>query len=225
MSTISDFVPKVRSRMGGRTDIDARITDWLAQAYQELAEYDLETLETSDTFATVDGTDSYAYPTDARAIKSLVLLNDTTPVPLTKKNINIVRRYQTANEAVPAIWAPYGANILLRPVPNDTYTVNRDYWLKPQIDIEDSESTKNAVDVLLPLDWNEILIASAVEKGHLELVERDKAMEVHQLIHGDPHPTKGFPGMLKERLNRNAMENASSEYGMRPRIRRYTSGR
>jgi len=101
-----------------------------------------------------------------------------------------------------------------------------DYWKKPAIGAEvTDEDTINAALVELPDDWFEILKQAATQKGHLALEEMDKASMVRQLLNGDPNSAKGFPGMIKERLTRNASENSLSDYGLRPRLRRYTSTR
>lgn len=223
MPTIGDLVPKVRFELGNRTDIDDKITSWLIDAYRELCMgYDLETLETSVQNLTVSGIDTYAYPDDARAMKSLFVVQSNQPIEVKKKNIQVVRRYQVNGMGVPVIWAPFGSQYLVRPVPNGEWTLLVDYWRVPTIDETDTASM-NTTEVELPDDWFEILVFSAAERGHAKLQEADKAQAVHMTLHGDPNPQKGWPGILKERTNRNAAENAISDYGLRPRIRRYTS--
>lgn len=228
-SVLSDFIPQVRPKLGGRTDIDDRISQWLLEAYRELTMgYDFETMEKSTQDLTVPGTDIYAYPTDARALKAITLVDATvasaSPIQPKKKNIQVVRRYQVGIQGAPAVWAPFSSSYILRPVPDLSYTIYLDYWKKPTVDLT-SISTINSTAIELPDDWLDILVYLATEKGHAELQETDKAQAVHQLVHGDPNPSKGFPGMIREHTNRNAKENGISDYGLRPRIRRYTSGR
>jgi len=225
--TLGSFVPSVRFNLGNRTDIDDQISGWLRDAYREIAMgYPLETLEESTEDATVSGIDTYSYPENARGLKSLVVMNGVQPVPLTKKNIQVVRRYQINTPGIPSIWAPFGSQYIMRATPNGTYTILIDYWKKPALDAdEDDVDAINACEAELPDDWFEILKQSATQKGHLDLQEADKAGAVRQLLNGDPHSQNGWPGMIKERLNRNASENSLGNFGMRPRIRRYTSGR
>ncbi len=221
--TIGDLVPKVKLKLGGRTDINARITEWLMDAYREIAmAYDFETLETSTSDICSPGSDTYLYPPQARALKSVVLMNGSTPVPIRKKNIQVVRRYQTGNPGLPALWAPFGNSYILRPAPNKGYPILLDFWRKPDFG-DETEATVNAVLVELPDDWIEILKLSATERGHAGLIEFDKSQAIHQVLHGDPDPNKGNPGLLKQHGSRNNAENQISDYGFRPRIRRYTS--
>lgn len=220
MATLGTYVSKLAGKIGGRTDINDKITQWLMESYREIAmSYDLETLETSVEVTWVVGTAEYAYPDDARAIKAFTYLQGNSPVVVTKKDIRIVRRHPLATGA-PAIWAPFGAEYILRPVPNLAYVATIDYWRKPDID-ETSSTTINQTEIELPDDWIEVFLQLAKQKAHNDLTEMDKAQATHQLLFGDPNSSKGFPGMIKERLNRNAAENAVSSYGMRPRVRPY----
>lgn len=222
---LSDFTDKVKFNLGNRSNIDDRIRNWLVDAYREIAMgYPLETLELSVVSSTVQDIDAYDYPDDARAIKALTITNNNSPVPLIPKNIQVIRRYQVTTTGVPAIWCGWQNQMLLRAVPNGAYPLYIDYWQKPVVDETDSD-TIDATSIQLPDDWFEILVQAATQKGHSDLQEKDKAMALRQLLNGDPDSSKGFPGMIKERLTRNAAESSMSNYGMRPRIRRYTSGR
>jgi hypothetical protein len=230
MPTLGDFIPQVKWNLGNRTDIDDKLSLWLRDAYREISMgYDLETLEVQGANVCVPGIDTYDYPVDARAIKALTLIDPSnssaTPVQPRKKNIEIVRRYQLGGSGgTPAVWAGFGGQYIMRPVPNLAFNIEIDYWQKPNITATETDSaTINSTEVLLPEDWFEILVTSATQKGHLGLEELDKAQTVRALLNGDPNSAKGWPGMIKERLNRNAAENGISEYGVRPRIRRYTS--
>jgi len=225
--TLGSFVAAVRFNLGNRTDIDDQISLWLRDAYREIAMgYPLETLEVSVENSTVSGIDTYDYPDDARGLKSLVVMNGVQPVPLTKKNIQVVRRYQINTPGIPSIWASFGSQFIMRATPNGTYPILIDYWKKPALAADEADvSVINACEAELPDDWFEILKQSATQKGHLDLQEADKAMAVRQTLNGDPHSQNGWPGMIKERLNRNASENSLGNFGMRPRIRRYTSGK
>jgi hypothetical protein len=50
--------------------------------------------------------------------------------------------------------------------------------------------------ILLPRDWNEVLIMAAVQRGFIELMEYEKATAVHQQIYGDPKNRDGQPGLI-----------------------------
>lgn len=234
MPTLGDFAPQVRWNLGNRTDIDDKIAIWLRDAYREITMgYDLETMEQSTEDSASPGEDTYAYPENARAIKALTFVDPTnsttTPIQPKKKNIQVVRRYPKGTAAsgnTPAVWAPFGSNYLVRPAPNKVYIIEIDFWALPNITAEENDtSTIEETPALLPEDWFEILVVSATQKGHVGLEELDKASGLRQQLNGDPNSSKGWPGMIKERLNRTAAENGISDYGVRPRIRPYTSGR
>ena len=226
MPTLGSFVAQVRPKLGNRTDIDDRISQWLLESYREIySNYDLETLEeTDESMSTVAGTDGYDYPDTARAIKSIILLQGVQPIYPKKKDIRVVRKYQVTTQGVPAIWAPFANKFIFRPTPDLVYPMVIDFWIKPEVDTT-STVTINATEVLLPDDWYDVLIMGATERGHHELQETDKAQATHQILFGDPNPSKGFPGWIKEKLNRGAAENAVSDYGIRPRVRSYGRGR
>src|SRR5262245_38016293 len=225
--TLGIFIPQMQTKLGGRTDIDSDITLWLKDAYRDLTmSYPFETLEKTvdpPTFTT-PGVDTYPYPSDARGMKALTIINGTTPFSLKKKNIEIVRRYETGRRGTPAVWTPYGANFIIRASPDKAYQLIEDYWKKPNID-ETSNETIQATHIELPDDWFEVLVYDAVERAHQSLQEFDKAQAVHTQLHGDPNPSKGFPGMIREKQTRDSSENVLSDYGMRPRVRRFGSVR
>lgn len=225
MATFDDQLPQLRFELGGRTDIDDRILGWQKEAYREIGmAYPFEELEESTQDITVPNVDAYDYPPTARAIKALTIVDGDSPYEVKKKNIIVVRRYQVNKPGRPAIWAPYGNQFLLRAVPDKAYTLLIDFWEKPQIDETDSDTLK-ATEIKLPDDWLEIHLYATLERAHKGLNEFDKAAAVHQTLHGDPNPQKGFPGLYRERTIRNTAENPVSDYGMRPRIRPYGSTR
>jgi len=222
---LGSFIPEVRFNLGNRTDLDDKISLWLRDAYYEIAMgYPLETLELTVENATVAGIDTYDYPDNARGLKALTLMNGRQPVNIVKKNIQVVRRYQINTPGIPSIWAPFGNSFIMRATPNGNYPLIIDYWQTPNIAPDESDTgIINDTETQLPADWFEILKQSATQKGHNDLQEADKAQAVRQMLNGDSNSSKGWPGMIKERLNRNASENSLSDYGLRPRVRRYTS--
>lgn len=225
--TISSFIDPVRWNLGNRTDIDDRITGWIKQAYREIAMgFPLETLEQTESGTTAPGVSEYSYPQNARGLKAFVVFVNNQPIPLVPKNIEVIRRYQSISRGVPSIFCGFNDQAILRPVPNGVYPFTMDYWQKPNINADETViATINSTEVMLPDDWFEVLEQMATQKGHVALEEFDKASAVRQILNGDPDSSKGWPGMIKERTNRVASENVISNFGLRPRIRRYTSGR
>lgn len=224
--TFADYLPTVRRDLGGRTDIDDRIRTWMTESYREIAmNYDLETLQTNVAITFSPNVDpAFDYPADARAIKALTLVNQSTssPVELKKRNMAVIRKYPSTPGGTPAIWAPENNSIFVRPVPLINYDGTIDYWRKPTID-QTSSTTLDTTQVELPDDWIEIFTKAAVMRGHMGLTEFDKAVQVRTLLHGDPNPQVGWPGLIAERNTRDSSEKAVSDFGMRPRLRRYGS--
>src|SRR5262245_58186120 len=113
--TLGSFIPQMVSKLGGRTDLNSSITRWLKDAYRDLAmSYPFETLESTFVATTTPGLDTYPYPTNTRGMKALTLINGTTPFSMKKKNIEVVRRYETGKRGTPAVWTPYGDNFIIR---------------------------------------------------------------------------------------------------------------
>src|SRR5437762_1570899 len=184
MSTILDRVERVRSMLGNRRDLDARIVSWLRDSYIELGMgYPFEELEDSALVDVTPGVDKYEYPTTSvlngsdtvgfttRAIKSVTLmLGNGSTIPLRRRNIKFLDRY-SSTPGRPSIYAPYHNVIVIRPVPNaDPVKLLWRIWLKPKLEL-DTIST----EILLPEDWLEVLDYMAAFRGHTELLERDKA--------------------------------------------------
>lgn len=222
MALISDRVTNVRLKLGNRSDLDLRIKNWLADAYIDLgSNLPFEELEDTITDALVPNIDSYVYAAQVRAVKALTLIlpnGDTRP--LHKKHIINIRRYSTTGSGDPAIWAPFKRVAYLRPIPRQAYPLLWDVWTKPQIDL--SAGDPGATQILLSDDWLEIIDYCATLRGHIELLERDKAGEIRMLLYGDPkHPDQ--LGLVPAKLRQKAAENVAEDYGIRPRTRRYTS--
>lgn len=219
-TTIGDLVPVVTSLLGNRTDLATKAAQWIKFGYYDLATtLPFETLEDTETNQTTYGIDSYDYPETARAIKSLSLSVQNAPRQLNKKNIQVIDQYQTQNPAVPAIWAPFGSQYVLRPVPNGTYPMIVRFWVTPQFAAVITDTV-----IMVPPDWIEIVSYEAQMRGYLDLQEPDKAANIRLILYGNPMKP-GMPGLIKQRLTRIQAESSNANYGMRPRTTRYTNVR
>jgi hypothetical protein len=93
--------------------------------------------------------------------------------------------------SLPTEWYRYSGFIGFNPVPDLTYQVqSRTVRMHPINDIELSQTV-----ILLPRDWNEILIWAAVQRGFAELMEYEKSDKIHTLLYGDPN-NKAQPGLV-----------------------------
>lgn len=219
MATIGNQVSAVASLLGGRTDLNSQISNWLAAGYRDIAStVPLETLEDTEDGICVSGIGEYDYPSSARAIKALSIQvpagSPKSSRPLYKRNVDIIDRYVGVLPGVPAVWAPFNTEIVMRPVPNDSYPFIVRFWQKPQI-----AATVNDTVLKVPDDWLEIITYEAQMRGYIDLQEPDKAAGIRTLLYGQGDPRK--PGLIKQRLTRIQAESSNANYGMRPRITRY----
>lgn len=232
MATIADRIPRVRKRLGNRSDADSRILDWLRDAYIELGNgYCFAELEDYFEDAMIVGQDIYDYPTMdtlkgsihdtflTRAIRSLtVVLQSGSRIPLRRKSKKTIDVYSVTN-GTPAVYCSYAKQIIVRQPPNYAFTLKWSVWVKPQI-TADIFST----EILLPDDWLEILDLSAAMRGHADLGEPEKAQQAYEQMHGGTDPSTGrrWPGLIQQRKNLAQMEVGDEDYSFDPRVRSYT---
>lgn len=119
-------------------------------------------------------------------------------------------RFQPLN-SLPTQWYRFNKFIGFNPVPDKPYQV------QPRIlrfhPINDNVLTMTII--LLPREWNHILVLAAVEHGFIEYNEYEKANAVHMLLYGDPDRPKD-PGLIKKAKRRNERERWRSSAQLRP---------
>jgi len=172
------------------------------------------------------GTDLYPYPSDCRGIVTLTIVQpDGTTLPIRRRNIKVLRRFTTISGSwgPPTIYASFGRQIYVRPVPDQGYNFYWDYWMYPTL----TQPWANVANtpVMVPPDWYEIVRFAAVMRGHMALLERDKAAEIKQLLYGNPDDPNAPPGLIKAKILQKASENVDSEFAIRPLTRRYTQAK
>lgn len=93
--------------------------------------------------------------------------------------------------SLPTEWYRYSGIIGFNPIPDVPYQVQaRTVRMHP---INDNQL--NQTIILLPRDWNEVLVMAAVQRGFIELMEYEKANKVHTQLYGDPD-NKAQPGLI-----------------------------
>jgi hypothetical protein len=234
--TIANREVNVSMKLGNRPDLNqpapgsgntySRIDGWLRDAYISIAySRTFEQSEQTITFQTVPNQDTYSYPPNVRAIKSLVGKNvqNGAPIIVDWKDINYIRKYSTGNPqpnipylGTPSIVAPWGSSVIFRPIPdNIPYLFYLDCWMKPII-----YKNLNTTQLQVPDDWLEIIDYEAAMRGHAELLERDKAIEIAQLLNGWTDPSgKTTPGLIERLQNRNQAQAPYVDYGIQPKYR------
>jgi hypothetical protein len=230
---ISDITPEVAYMLGNRTDLTigdpSKVDIWVRDAYLELAmNYPFDELEDSVNDNFVQGVDTYEIPTEGRGIKALTLVfpaGGREPRPIRRRHIRNIRRYQTTNQGPPAIYAPLTPagqprSIIVRPVPDQSYSIIWDVWTLPTIQ-SDVEQTQ----IMMPADWLEVLRYAACIRGHVELQEQDKAQDKRTFLYGgqDAQTGRQVPGIIKQRMLSRMADQDDVEYNIVPRVRRYTS--
>jgi hypothetical protein len=238
MATIAERAVRVLSMLGNRTDLVSKIEGWVRDAYFEFGmKYDFEELEETHNLAITgaNNNNTYTYPTltlnnnswYVRGIKALTLFgnNNTRVIPLIKKDIKWLDRLPET-QGSPAIFCSFKNSIIMHPTPNTDWTLRWRVWLKPRIEIEDNNNNlhMNSTEILLPEDWLELIDYGAALRGHVDLLERDKAGEIMQLLFGSEDPRNGrkIPGLISQRLLRRHAESPMNDWGMRPKRMGYT---
>jgi len=127
-------------------------------------------------------------------------------------------RSQFSVTSLPTNWYRFAGNIGFDPVPDKAYQVQmRALKFHPITD-----NQLNQTVILLPRDWNEILVWAAAERGFMELLEYEKAQQIHVLLYGDPkYPAR--PGVINGRKKKREQEAWRESSPLRPVVRTYCS--
>jgi len=226
--TINSLVTTVALALGNRADLASgappRIAGYLADSYKEIAcGYLFEELEMNFEDQFLQNNDTYNYPAGMRSIKCVTAFDVSgNPREVRQRALRNVRRYPTYTQSIPEIYAPFNQSgqyqILVRPVPDQTYSFTWDGYAFPTITVDVISTV-----IQLPLNWIEVLTKAATMRGHIDLLERDKAGEIHQFLYGGWDKASGrfMPGLVRQLTTKRVDEYVNSEFAIQPRIRRY----
>jgi hypothetical protein len=121
--------------------------------------------------------------------------------------------------SLPTEWYRFADTIGFTPVPDKAYQVQARILRQHPI----NDNQLNQTQILIPREWNEILVWAAVERGFMEYLEYEKATKVHILLYGDPkHPDR--VGLIEGRKKRREMEGFRTEQALRPVYRKMMYG-
>lgn len=231
----------------------SRIDNWLWQSYLNIGmSYSFEFSEDTFTGQWTVGMDFIAYPSGARMIKSIAFYQQNgTAIKISWKDMNYLRRYPVTQATIPvingipsvgppSIVAPFSDKLYVRPyADSNIYSFIADLWLKPAQIVGQDDPTANppyvsqgsadigSTVIQVPDDWLEVVDLGAALRGHISLLEREKAQEIQQLLFGFTVPTSGkfTPGLIATMYNRRQAQAPAMDYNIQPRQakRSYTS--
>jgi hypothetical protein len=233
--TIGQLVPEVIYKVENRTTDTARAAVWLRDSIIEIssnADYrdDFDQLQEFGNPVNLQiGVQEYPeapwIPTGDVNLATLdFLIWLDYPTNLIRKKLEQMSfqesdRFQPLN-SLPTQWYRFNANIGFNPVPDQPYQVQPRILRFHPI----NDANLPATTILLPREWNHILVYAAVEHGFIEYGEYEKAGSVHQLLYGDPDRPKE-PGLIKKTLRRLTRERWRSTQPLRPSYKPVMWGR
>lgn len=243
---IQQLENEVLLRCENKTSDVGRVDVWLRDALLEITsnpdfrnEFDLleeygptYNLQGGNTFGTLGGSGavqeypfSNIVPSGDYNVATLdVLIWQDPPTNSIRRKL-ILSHYQKADNfqptfSLPTEWYRFADTIGFTPVPDKNYQIQARILRQHPI----NDSQLNQTQILIPREWNEILVWAAVERAFMEYLEYEKAGKVHQLIYGDPkHPER--PGLIEGRKKRREMEAHRTESALRPIYRPCSWGR
>lgn len=222
----TDVLLKTENRVRDTSRVDVWLRDALIEISSnpdwrsEFSELELPATPVSLTPNVQEYDESIIIPSiDLAATLDIMLWTDP---PTNSNRIRLDNRdYQYADRVSqypgqPTYWYRFSSLIGFVAVPDQPYRVlARAYKNHPINDV-----TLNQTTILLPRDWNEILVYAAVERGYIELGEYEKAAKVHNLLYGDPKEP-GRPGIINGRKKKKERENWRSTRSLNVKVRPY----
>jgi len=229
----------------GANGSPSRVDNWIYQSYLNIAmTYPFHESEATVSGQWTAGMDFIAYPPGARRFDSIAFYQPNgTAIKISWKDIQYLRRYPSNIPTIPvtngllsvgppSIVAPHGEKLYVRPYADSViYSWIGDIWLKPQqLPGEDAPDATppyvaqgtldiGATEIQVPDDWLEIVDLGAILRGHISLIEREKAQEVQQLLFGFTMPSsnKMVPGLIAQALSRRQAQAPIMDYNIQPR--------
>lgn len=231
---IRDLESEVILRCENKTTDTSRADVWLRDALLEISgnpDYreSFDQLEvTGPVFNLTQGQQEYPFTSLIAAgdynLKTFdIMLWTDYPTNSVRKKLHYndfreVDKFQQT-QSIPVEWYRFGDNVGFNPVPNNPYQIQARVYRRhplPAVNLRDNQ-------VLLPQEWNEVLIWAAVMRGYMEYLEFEKAQGVRTMLYGDPkHPDK--PGMIDNIKIRRRAEAWFEESALRPIVRGYGYG-
>lgn len=238
--TIAMREPEALLELGNRTDINvgsgtstpSRLDIWYRNSYIELCmNVPLETLEVLGFEGQfVQGQQVYPLPPDAR-FPNCITMNTSggdftnaytqSVITIEYTDIKVIRQMTSQSPGPPAVFALFNNQLIVAPTPDQNYYYLLDYWQLPQIG--DQNGVVANTQLLVPMDWLEIVDMGALMRGFKALLERDKARELQELLYGfKTQSGKQVPGYITYRQTQQQAGSEHENYALQPRMRKYT---
>lgn len=145
-------------------------TWWALSSQLRFSERDAE-----DSFTTVQGTDTYAIPTDSEAIQRVVIQDTDSSMweALTKiDDWNMFTKKDDTDQGFPTHYARRGDDFILWPNPSAEYDVRVKY-LRTLADIQASGPEA-------PQEWHEVILWGAIARGYFSFGDWDRGAKAQQ---------------------------------------------
>jgi hypothetical protein len=242
--TIANLEPEVILRVENRTTDTARADVWIRDALLEISgnpDYrddfdDLEVL--GPTFNLTGGSSIAAGAVQEYSFTNIIsqfneqnmadynlstldiLIWIDYPTNNNRRRLNYTS-YQASDKvpqytSLPSEWYRFGYNFGVSPAPSMNYQVQARYLRRhPFIDYFNAQGLLNTTPVLLPAEWYEVIEWAAAMRGFMELLEYERANEIHTMLYGDPKEP-GNPGLIKNIKSRRRRENWRQQQSLRP---------
>lgn len=209
---ISDLVPEVLIRCENRTTDQTRAAIWIRDSLLEIAsnpDYrdDFQELEQLGPLFNLTGGNSLSTAVQEYAESNFLPVSTISnaqldiliwidfPANNNRRKLD-VSHYQKTDKfqpvfSIPTEWYRFGGNIGFNPIPDKNYQVQSRIAIQHPI----VDANLPTTIILLPRDWNEVIIWAAVQRGFMELMQYEKASAVHTMLYGDPD-NKNQPGLI-----------------------------
>lgn len=169
----------------------------------------------------------FIWPADENAkILNIILWIDP---PVNVRSLKLTPGvYQFSDEfkqgpSQPVEWYRFGNMIGFDPTPNRNYLVQASYQRQHPInDYFNKAGLLNRTIILMDQRWFEILEWTAAERGYMELLNYQRAAEVHEMIWGRPDPNNSgerLPGLITNVKTRRMSERWLQQQPLRPVVK------
>lgn len=238
MTLISNLESEVILRVENQTTQTARADVWIRDSILEIAgntDYrdDFDQLEEFGPLFNLTGgpvgvsVQEYPFsnfiPIGDYNISTLdVMLWTDFPTNQIRKKLN-PSHYQEADKfnqfpSIPCDWYRFADTLGFDPPPNQNYqTQIRIMRRHPITDYFNAQGLLNTTVILLPTEWNEVIIWMATMRGFMEFLNFERAGTIRTLLYGDPKDQKN-PGLIQSIKKRRDLEAWRDAQPLRPVI-------